>query len=114
MTYTPNMNALSHRKAAYKIEQRDIEQALRKLVAHQSGGYGADGVQTTPPDACRKTSFEGWRRGQIEFARRIARITAMHAARNRPKFTWKHRSVGLARRLALLVMVTTILMAQYI
>lgn len=118
MTYTPNMQSLSGANAAFKIEQRDVERVLRSLIAGQSGHSNTqitqDEIFAAMPGACIKTSIDGWKRGQIEFAHRVARITAKHAALHKQKFCWKHRSVGLLRRLALLVMVATILSAQYL
>lgn len=105
---------MSRQGGAYKVNQHDVEQVLSKLIARQSGGYSADGTQKTIPGAVRKSSFEGWKRGQLEFARRLAEITAKHAARTKQKFSWKHHSIGLLRRLALVVMVASILAAQYI
>ncbi|MGH1579261.1 hypothetical protein [Planktotalea sp.] len=114
MTYTPDMNSMSPRNSAYQIDQREIERVLKNLISRQSGGYNEDAATPSLPDACRKTSFEGWKRGQLEFARRVAEITAAHAERTKAKFCWKHHSIGLLRRLALVVMVASILAVQYI
>lgn len=113
MTYTPDMNSMSPRGAAYKIDQQEIERVLRGLMTRQSGGYDEKDARKLP-DAVTRTSFEGWQRGQLEFARRIARIGIKHAARHKAKFCWKHHSIGLLRRLALVVMVASIMAAQYI
>ena len=113
MTYSPNMNSMSPRGAAYQIDQKEIERVLRGLMARQSGGY-SDKDARRLPDAVHRTSFEGWQRGQLEFARRVAQIGMKHAARHKTKFCWKHHSVGLLRRLALIVMVASILATQYI
>ncbi|MGB7319650.1 MAG: hypothetical protein WBC85_16950 [Planktotalea sp.] len=114
MSYTPNMNALSQSGGAYSVDQREIQRVLDTLIARQSGNTGAIGVKTSLPGAAQKASFEGWKRGQLEFARRLAQISARHAAKHKHKFCWKHHSIGLLRRLALVVMVATILSAQYL
>ena len=110
MTYTPQMNSTSPRGGAYMIDQKDVEKILKSLMLRQSGGYSV----STLPEACHKASFEGWKQSQLEFSRRLAQITAKQAARQKARFTWKHRSIGLLRRLALIVMVASILAAQYI
>lgn len=114
MTYTPHMGSMSHQGAAFKVDQKEIEKVLNSLIARQSGGYSVDGTQPALPGAVRKSSFEGWKRGQLIFARRLAQIASKHAARHKHKFCWKHHSIGLLRRLALVVMVASILAAQYI
>lgn len=114
MTYTPDMSSMSPRGGASMIDQSDIERVLNNLINRQSGGYGADGTTPALPDVCRKASFEGWKRGQMEFARRVAEISVKHATPIRTKYCWKHHSVGLLRRLALVVMVASIMAAQYI
>lgn len=114
MTYTPQMGSLSGRNAAYRIEQKDVQKVLNALVAKQSGGFSTDGTANALPGAVRKNSFEGWQRGQLDFARRLAKIALKHAARHKHKFCWKHHSISLLRRLALVVMVASILAAQYI
>lgn len=113
MSYSPEMSSLSRRGGAFMIEQKDIDKALQRLILRQSGGQMMSHGGTNMPEAVRKASFEGWKKGQLEFARRVARITAMHAERGKAKLTWKHRSIGLLRRLALLTMVTSIFAAQY-
>jgi len=113
MTYAPNMNSISPRGGAYAVDQKEIERVLRNLMARQSGGIDEKSAGRLP-DAVQRTSFEGWQRGQLEFARRVAQISMKHAARTKAKFSWKHHSIGLLRRLALVVMVATILAAQYI
>ncbi len=113
MTFTPDINSMSPKGASYKIEQREIERVLKALMARQSGGFGVAAAKQLP-DVSHKASFEGWQRGQLEFAHRIARIGLKHAARTKAKFCWKHHSIGLLRRLALVVMVATILSSQYI
>jgi hypothetical protein len=113
MTYTPDMNSMSPKGAAYPIDQREIERVLRNLMVRQSGGIDQK-AERALPDAVQRTSFEGWQRGQLEFARRIAQISLKHAARTKAKFCWKHHSIGLLRRLALVVMVASIMASQYI
>jgi len=113
MTYSPNMNLMTSNRAAYAIDQREIERVLRNLMARQSGGFGASAT-TALNDSQENRTYEGWQRGQLDFARRIAQISLKHAARQKEKFCWKHHSIGLLRRLALVVMVATILAAQYI
>jgi hypothetical protein len=114
MTYSPNMNYLSRNNAAFMVKQRDVEQTLKSLIAKQIGGHSAQSAEMSMPDLSAKSSFEEWRTGQLAFARRIAQITAKHAARHKQKFCWKHHSIGLLRRLALVVMVASILSAQYL
>ncbi len=114
MTYTPNVNTMSRSGGAYMVDQDDISRVLNSLVAKQSGGYAAGSAKGALPGAVSKGSFEGWKSGQFEFARRIAQITKKHAARHKAKFCWKHHSIGLLRRLALVVMVASILSVQYI
>lgn len=113
MTYSPNMNSMTARGAAFQIDQREIERVLRNLMARQSGGYGVLAAKQLP-EAAGKPTFTGWQRGQLEFARRVASIGIKHAERQKLKFCWKHHSIGLLRRLALVVMVASILAAQYI
>ena len=113
MTYTPKINSMSPNSAAYPIDQKEIERVLHGLMARQSGGYSEKDARKLP-SAVHRTSFEGWQRGQLEFARRVALIGLKHAARTKAKFCWKHHSIGLLRRLALVVMVATIMAVQYI
>ena len=113
MTYSQNMNSMSSRGAAYQIDQREIERVLRNLMSRQSPGFGTTAAKQYLTST-HKTTFEGWQHGQLEFARRIAQITVKHAVRYKAKFCWKHHSIGLLRRLTLVVMVATVLTVQYI
>ena len=112
MTYSPNMNSMSSRGAAYQIDQREIERVLRNLMSRQSPGFGTTAAKQYLAST-HKTTFEGWQHGQLEFARRIAQISVKHAVRYKAKFCWKHHSIGLLRRLTLVVMVATALAVQY-
>ncbi|MDG1076514.1 MAG: hypothetical protein P8P65_07670 [Planktotalea sp.] len=103
---------MSLRGAAYQIDQREIERVLRNLMSRQSLGFGITAAKQFPT-ATHKTTFEGWQRGQLEFASRIAQISAKHAVRHKAKFCWKHHSIRLLRRLELVVMVATALAVQY-
>ena len=114
MTYTPNVNLMSRNGGTSLVDQDEITRVLNSLVASQSGGYLAGTRYAALPGAVRKSSLEGWKRGQFEFARRIAQITKKHAARHKAKFCWKHHSIGLLRRLALVVMVASVLSVQYL
>ncbi|MEP5153668.1 hypothetical protein [Planktotalea sp.] len=114
MTYSPNMNSLTRNNAAFMVDQSDIERTLQSLISKQSGGHSAEAGQMSLPKMFPISSLDEWKRGQLDFARRIAHITAKHAARHKAKYGWKHRSIGLLRRLALVVMVTTILSVQYL
>lgn len=107
MTYTPNMNSMTPSASAYKIDQRDIERILNRLIASQSRGVSSN---YTPLVGSQDTTNNG----QFAFAYRLAQITKKHAARHKAKFCWKHHSIGLLRRLALVVMVASILSVQYI
>lgn len=113
MTYSPNINSMNPNRAAYSIDQNEVERVLRNLMARQSSGYGQE-AEKQLRDGRKVSTFEGWQKGQLDFAHRIAQIGIKHAARHKEKFCWKHRSIGLLRRLALVVMVSTILAAQYI
>ena len=113
MTYSPNMNSMSSRGAAYQIDQREIERVLRNLMSRQSPGFGTTAAKQFPTST-HKTTFEGWKRGLLEFACRIAQISVKHAVRYKAKFCWKHHSISLLRRLTLVVMVATVLAVQYI
>ena len=114
MTYTPHMNSLTPQACAYKIDQREIERVLKRLLAGQSGGVKSTQDTALPLNVTTTEPKAELNRGQFEFAFRIARITQNHAARHKAKLCWKHRSVGLLRRLALVVMVATVLTVQYI
>lgn len=105
---------MSPQGSAYKIDHIDIEKALRNLLAGQSDGLKnstyASAFNFEQDFATPKTI----NRGQFEFAFRIARITQKNAARQKAKLCWKHRSIGVLRRLALVVMVASILSVHYI
>lgn len=108
MSYTASFNNSNLYKGAVVVNQEDVRVALNRLVQLQGEGLGAKYRSTAMPEACMKTSYEGWKAGQIDFARRIAHITATHAARHNERLRWKHRSAGILRRLALVVMVLTV------
>jgi len=85
-----------------QVDQAEIERILRRLVLTQ-GDPAARRAQSTGTEF----SFEGWRQGQVDFARRLARISA-EQARRAENLRIRHKRISLVRRLALLTMVLAI------
>ncbi|MEM9581225.1 MAG: hypothetical protein AAF891_11110 [Pseudomonadota bacterium] len=85
------------------VDTSEIERILKRLVS----------LQTDPNSAIHfnrkgiEINFDEWKTGQVEFAKRLARISAEHA-RRAEKLRIRHRRVSMARRTALMIMVIAI------
>lgn len=114
MSYSPQMRGRALFEHAMEVNPSEVRAALAQLIQRQNSDLPDLYRHGASPDALAAGSFEGWKSGQVEFARRLARIAANHAARQNEKLRWKHRSVGLLRRLALLVMVIAVNMPVFL
>lgn len=108
MAFSQDYNAHSFHKGALEVDPKEVQAAFQTLLQRQAPDLiGRSRMQDTPVP--QDTSIhESALRGQWAFAYRLAKIARLRAARSRMRLPWKHRSVGLLRRLALLVMVATI------
>lgn len=102
MAYADSFDRPSRFGGGVQVDQAEIERILKSLITIQ-GGSATPAVQRLNRDM----SFEGWRKGQVEFAKRLARISA-EQARRAEKLRIRHKRISLVRRLALLTMVIAI------
>lgn len=102
MTYAESFDSPSGFGRGVQIDQAEIERILKRLITLQ-GGSGA-ALSARPG---RDISLKDWRKGQVQFARRLARISA-EQARRAEKLRIRHKRVSLVRRTALMVMVIAI------
>lgn len=102
MTYAESYDAPSRFGTGVQIDQAEIERILRRLISKQSADISASNARQLLGE-----SLEGLRTGQVEFAKRLARISA-EQTRRAEKLRIRHKRISRARRIALLTMVVAI------
>lgn len=111
MAYISDFNDASALNQAHHSELRAL---VARTFANDEGILRSSASPLAMPNAQSKAAFEGWKQNQIDFAVRIAKISAAHAAKQAEAIARRNRRVSLARRVALLFMVIAINVPLYL